>query len=200
MRSSGLWRATRAILRKAAGAALRGAAPGLAVAGLLALFGCPDPPPPPKPPPDPDATIARVLSLTPDPKNGRIVFKSWCIFCHGDQEAGEPPTDFGLGDENPRKFRGLSDKLDLTGHVTAVIKGYVSQESGHQNMPSFLLRIPPQDIADVAAYERGVMALRGPYQEPEHRNWEGLPNWYDPILRGYRDAPLRPAPNPPTGG
>lgn len=193
MRSSGRWRAARAI-------PLRAAAPVLVAAGLLALCGCPDPPPPPQTPPDPDATIALVLSLTPDPKNGHIVFKSWCIFCHGDQEHGEPPTDFGLGDENPRKFRGYADQLDLTGHVTAVVKGYVSKASGRRNMPSFLLRMPPQDIADVAAYERGVMALRGPYLEPEHRAWEGLPDWYDPILRGYRDAPLRPTPNPPIGG
>jgi mono/diheme cytochrome c family protein len=192
MRSSGRWRAARAVAGRAA--------PALATLGLLALFGCPDAPPPPPPPPDPEATIARVLSLTPDPKNGHVVFKSWCIFCHGDQEAGEPPTDFGFGDENPRKFRGFSDKLDRTEHVTAVVKGYVSKHSGHQNMPTFLLRIPPQDIADVVAYERGIMAQQGPYIEPEHRRWEGLPNWYDPALRRYRDAPLRPAPEPPIGG
>jgi len=197
MRSSGPWHAPRADLGHAARAALRATAAGLVLAGLS---GCPDAPPPIRPPPDPDATIARVLSLTGDATNGRIVFRSWCIFCHGDQQAGEPPTDFDLGDENPRKFRGYADKLDREGHVTAVVKGYVSKESGRRNMPSFLLRIPPQDIADVAAYERSVMVLPGPYVEPEHRVWEGLPRWYDPDLPGTREAPLRPAPEPPIGG
>jgi mono/diheme cytochrome c family protein len=197
MRSSGSWHAPRAILGAAAGAVLRGVALGAALAGLA---GCPDPPPPPKPLPDPDATIARVLSLNGDAVNGRVVFRSWCIFCHGDQQAGEPPTDFDLGDENPRKFRGYSDKLSREDHVTAVVRGYVSKESRHRNMPSFLLRIQPQDIADVAAYERSVMVLPGPYVEPERRVWEGLPRWYGPDVPGSREAPLRPAPIPPTGG
>jgi mono/diheme cytochrome c family protein len=185
MRSNGRWRAVRIALL------------GAALAGLT---GCPDPPPPPKPPPDADATIARILTLKGDRAHGRIVFRSWCIFCHGDQQAGEPPTDFDLGDENPRKFRGYGDKLSHADHVTAVVKGYVSKHSHHRNMPSFLLRIAPQDIADVAAYERSVMALPGPYVEPEHRVWEGLPRWYGPDVPGTRDAPLRPAPEPPIGG
>jgi mono/diheme cytochrome c family protein len=126
--------------------------------------------------------MERVMALAPDPAAGRIVFRSWCIFCHGDQQSGEPPTDFDLGDENPRRFRGYED-LDREGHVKAVVKGYVSEGSGRQNMPSFLLRLTPREIADVVGYERGIMALTDPYREPERRPWEGLPDWHRPDLR-----------------
>jgi mono/diheme cytochrome c family protein len=148
-----------------------------AVLAPLALLACAGPPPPPPRPPDPDATIAKVLALTGHPTDGRVVFRSWCIFCHGDQQAGEPPTDFDLGDENPRRFRGYHD-LTRDEHVAVLVKGYVSKQSRHQNMPSFLLRIGPQDIADVVSYERTIMDLTGPYQEPVRRRWEGLPDWY----------------------
>jgi mono/diheme cytochrome c family protein len=171
MRSSESWPAPP---RARAGAAL------LAAAWLVAA-GCAEPPPPPKPLPDPEQTIAKVLALTGDPVAGRIVFRSWCIFCHGDQQAGEPPTDFDLGDENPRRFRGYHD-LTRAEHVAVVVKGYVSKQSHHQNMPSFLLRIPPRDIADVVSYERGIMDITAPYRVPEKRPWEGLPDWYRPDL------------------
>jgi mono/diheme cytochrome c family protein len=166
MRSSGSWPRVSSVL---------------ALAALLAAAGCSEPPPAPPPPPDPDRVVAQVLALEGDPKAGRIVFRSWCIFCHGDQQAGEPPTDFDLGDENPRRFRGY-DELTRAEHVEVVVKGYVSKRSHHRNMPSFLLRVTPRDIADVVRYERGIMALTAPYDDPERRPWETLPDWYRPEL------------------
>jgi mono/diheme cytochrome c family protein len=179
MRSSTSWRTAPRALEGAFRAALAGAA-------LLAAAGCTAPPPPRQPPPDPDRTIAEAVALTGDPAAGRIVFRSWCIFCHGDQQGGEPPTDFGLGDENPRRFRGFHD-LTRDEHIAVVVKGYVSKQSHHRNMPSFLLRISARDIADVVSYERGIMALTDPYVMPDKRPWEGLPDWYRPDL-GTGDA------------
>lgn len=111
------------------------------------------------------------MAQTPDPHAGRVVFRTWCIFCHGDQQAGEPPTDFDLGKENPRRFRGY-EALTFKEHVSAIVTGYVSEQSGDRNMPSFALRLTPKEIADVAAYERRVMAMSGPYWEENRRSWQ----------------------------
>ena len=77
-----------------------------------------------------------------------------------------------------RHLEILDHDLTRDEHVAAVVKGYVSKQSRHQNMPSFLLRISPRDIADVVSYERGIMDLTEPYRVPEKRPWEGLPDWY----------------------
>ncbi|MDH5527336.1 MAG: cytochrome c [Nitrospirota bacterium] len=120
---------------------------------------------------DPRAVVARVLALTPDPEAGRAVFRSWCIFCHGDQQAGEPPTDFGFGDENPRRFRGYAGLTPET-HVTAIVEGFVSASTGHRNMPPFGQRLSAQDIANVAGYERWVTELApGAYWERSMYSW-----------------------------
>lgn len=140
----------------------------LALGALSALAACAEPVPPPEPP-DPERLIAAAMALEGDAEAGRKVFRGWCIFCHGDQAAGDPPTDFDLGRENPRRFRGYD--LGRRDHVTAVVKGFVSKDSGRQNMPAFALRLSPREIADVAAYEQGVMALAPTYNEapPEPR-------------------------------
>lgn len=120
---------------------------------------------------DPQAVVAEVLAVSPDPEAGRAVFRSWCIFCHGDQQAGEPPTDFGFGDENPRRFRGYQNLIPES-HVTAIVEGYVSASSGDRNMPPFGQRLAPQDIANVAAYERWVTELEpGGYWEKSMFSW-----------------------------
>lgn len=157
MRSNGSWRAVRVL------------GGGLALWGL-ALSGCESPPAVPKAPPDPERIIAKALTLTPDAEMGRRAFRGWCIFCHGDQYAGEPPTDFDLGEGNPRRFRGYHE-LSFEEHVAVIVKGYVSPSSGNQNMPAFAMRISPQEIADIAAYERTIMELSGPYRENAPRTW-----------------------------
>ncbi|MDH4228834.1 MAG: cytochrome c [Nitrospirota bacterium] len=128
--------------------------------------------PPQGPPPyDPQAVTMQVLALGPDPGEGRKVFRSWCIFCHGDQQSGEPPTDFGFGKENPRRFRGYRN-LSPEEHVTAIVEGFVSAESGYRNMPPFGQRLSPREIADVAAYERQLMALEpAEYWEKSRFSW-----------------------------
>ncbi len=141
---------------------------GLVLLGL-AIGGCRSEAPPPAPP-NVAQVMKKVLAMTPDPERGRVVFKGWCMFCHGDQASGEPPTDFDLGDENPRRFRGF-DGLTFEDHVKVILTGFVSKQSGRQNMPAFLLRLTPQQIADVAAYEQGIMKLAPHYTEPERRRW-----------------------------
>lgn len=120
--------------------------------------------------PDPEQVVAGVLALTGDPARGQAVFQGQCIFCHGDQAAGEPPTDFGLGKENPRRFRSY-DELSVEDHIRVIVEGYVSKASGRQNMPAFLLRLSPEEIADVAAFERRIMAMEGDYWESSRRSW-----------------------------
>ncbi|MBI5136210.1 MAG: cytochrome c [Nitrospirae bacterium] len=134
---------------------------GALLAALAAACNAPAPPPRP---PDPERVIAAALALEPDQAAGRGVFRAWCIFCHGDQAAGEPPTDFDLGAENPRRFRGY--ELGHREHVEAIVNGFVSHDSGRRNMPAFALRLTPREIADVAAYERTVMALSPAYRDP----------------------------------
>ncbi len=141
--------------------------PGLCAA--LFVAACSEPAAPPSLP-DPERVVERVMLLTPDPERGHGVFKGWCIPCHGDQAQGEPPTDFDLGDENPRRFRGY-DKLTHREHVEVIVNGFVSKQSGNQNMPSFLLRLTPRQIADVSAYEQQVMSLPEDYHEPLRRRW-----------------------------
>jgi len=105
------------------------------------------------------------------------VFQESCIHCHGDQASGEPPTDFDLGDGNPRRFRGYTE-LTHREHIEVVVLGYVSKASLRQNMPAFALRLTPQQIADVAAYEQQIMAQNTPYEAPLERRWMGLPDHY----------------------
>ena len=142
---------------------------GVALTGLAAVACQPDRPPPPALP-DVEQVLAQVLAITPDPERGRVVFKGWCMFCHGDQASGEPPTDFDLGDENPRRFRGF-DELSHEAHVKVILSGFVSKQSQRQNMPAFLLRLTPRQVADVAAYEQQVMRMAPEYVEPELRRW-----------------------------
>ena len=157
MRSNGLW--------------LKCSLPAL----LLVVVACTEPQ---APPPNPEETAAQVieqvLALAPNPEHGRAVFEEACIHCHGDQASGAPPTDFDLGDENPRRFRGYQE-LSYAAHVEVVVRGFVSKQSGRQNMPAFVLRLRPQQIADVAAYEQQIMAQSAPYQTPGTRPWMGLP-------------------------
>ena len=136
----------------------------------LALAGC-DAPREAAEPLRAEEVVARSVALTPNPERGRRVFRAWCIFCHGDQATGEPPTDFDLGDENPRRFRSYD--LSFQEHVEVIVSGFISRESGRQNMPAFALRLTPQDIADVAAYEQKIMALSPEYQENPERRWQG---------------------------
>jgi len=146
-----------------------------ALALCLALWcgACSGPPEAPSAPQEPLKVIAAALALQPDPDRGREVFRESCIHCHGDQASGEPPTDFDLGDDNPRRFRGYAE-LSHREHIEAVVNGYVSKASGNQNMPAFAMRLTPQQIADVAAYEQRIMAQSGPYVEPKERSWMGL--------------------------
>ncbi len=121
-------------------------------------------------PPDPQQVVIQALAHPGDKGAGELIFKSRCIHCHGDQSAGEPPTDFDLGEGNPRRFRGYQE-LSREDHVNAVVNGFVNEDTGHQNMPAFALRLTPQQVADVVAYERSIMAKTGPYWEESRRSW-----------------------------